>query len=45
MGPSTILKLGENFGAEFSYLFRSTSEDNAIIAPDNRIRLNLGYSF
>lgn len=45
MGPSTIIKLGNNFGAEISYLFRSTSADNSILVPENRIRLNLGYSF
>ncbi len=44
-GPSLAVTFQSNLGLEAAYQVRTTSKDNGIIAPEDRLRLAVSYRF
>lgn len=45
VGPNLMFSLNSGYSADLSFLMRSTSEDNAIVAPDFRVRIGIVKQF
>lgn len=45
VGPNVIVSLDSGYSIDLSVLSRTTSEDNAIVAPDLRVRLGIVKQF